>query len=45
MELPFSHGDVTTVMSMIARISDDVERIRRLLEEEDGEEEQPDENG
>ncbi len=45
MELPFSHSDVTAVMNMIGRISDNVERIRQLLEEDDGEEDLPDDNG
>ena len=40
MELPFDHRDVTTVMAMIADIKDDVRKIRRLLEDENGEEEE-----
>jgi hypothetical protein len=44
MELPFTHTDVTTVMSMIDRISENVERIRQLLEDENGEEDVPEEN-
>jgi hypothetical protein len=41
VELPFSHTDVTTVMNMLARIDENVESIRQLLEDEDGEEDLP----
>jgi hypothetical protein len=37
VELPFNHQDVTTLMSMIGDIRRDVQEIRRLLENEDGE--------
>jgi hypothetical protein len=40
MELPFDSRDVTTVMAMISDIQRDVRRIRLLLEEENGEEEE-----
>jgi hypothetical protein len=33
------HGDVTTVMGLLGDIQLDVQRIRALLEEDDGEEE------
>lgn len=39
MEPPVSHGDVTTIMRLLADVRDDVAVIRRLLEDEDGEEE------
>ncbi|MFN0153930.1 MAG: hypothetical protein ACKVUT_06075 [Gaiella sp.] len=35
-----SHRDVTTIMRLIADIQGDVQRIRQLLEEEDGWEEE-----
>jgi hypothetical protein len=35
-----SHQDVTTIMSAIARIQEDVQRIRELLEEDDGEDDE-----
>jgi hypothetical protein len=40
MELPFNFRDVTTAMTLMADIQADVRRIRLLLEEEDGEEEE-----
>jgi hypothetical protein len=40
MELPFDFRDVTTVMTLIGDIQTDVRRIRLLLEEEYGEEEE-----
>ncbi len=40
MEPPISHGDVTTIVSPLVDMRDDVREIRRLLEEEDGEEEE-----
>ena len=44
MEPPISHGDVTTITSLLVDMRDDVREIRRLLEEEDGEEEEGPEN-
>jgi hypothetical protein len=35
-----SHRDVTTMMGLLGDIAADVERIRVLLEEDDGEEEE-----
>lgn len=35
------HGDVTTIMALLGDIQLDVQRIRALLEGEDGEEEDP----
>jgi hypothetical protein len=40
VELPFDHTDVNTVIGLIADIRDDVRDIRRLLEDEDGDEEE-----
>ena len=40
MDAPFEHRDVTTIMGLLGDIKADVRRIRRLLEEEDGEEEE-----
>jgi C4-type Zn-finger protein len=40
VEPPISHGDVTTIMGMLGDIRRDVQRIRILLEEDDGEEEE-----
>jgi hypothetical protein len=40
VERPIEHQDVTTVMVMIGDIQADVHRIRLLLEEEYGEEEE-----
>ncbi|HEX7256035.1 MAG TPA: hypothetical protein VF236_08930 [Gaiellaceae bacterium] len=40
MEPPIEHSDVTTIMRMIGDIQEDVRRIRTLLENEDGEEEE-----
>ena len=39
MDPPISHSDVPTTMAMLADIKDDVHRIARVLEEDDGEEE------
>ena len=39
MELPFNSQDVTTVMRTLGDIEVEVRTIRRLLEEDDGEEE------
>jgi hypothetical protein len=36
---------VKTAMTMISDIKDNVERIRQLLEEDDGEEDLPEEDG
>jgi hypothetical protein len=35
------HSDVTTIMGLLGDIKDDVHEIRRLLEDENGEEEEP----
>jgi len=40
MDPVISHADVTTIMRLIGDIHRDVERIRVLLEENDGEEEE-----
>jgi hypothetical protein len=40
IELPISHRDVTTIMSVLGDIREDVNAIRRVLEEDDGEEEE-----
>jgi phage host-nuclease inhibitor protein Gam len=40
MEPPIEHRDVTTIMRLIGDIQLDVTRIRELLEDEDGEEEE-----
>jgi hypothetical protein len=37
---PIEHRDVTTIMGQLADIYDEVWRIRKLLEDEDGEEEE-----
>lgn len=42
MEPPILHRDVTTIMGMLGDIRADVGAIRRLLEEDDGEEEEGD---
>ncbi len=39
MEAPISHTDVTTTMGMLADIRDHLSAIRRILEEDSGEEE------
>ena len=39
MEPVITHRDVTTVMALLGDIQEDVERIRRWLEDDDGEEE------
>jgi hypothetical protein len=36
---PIDHRDVTTILGLIVDIRDDVAEIRRLLEDENGEEE------
>ena len=40
MEPLISHRDITTIMGLLAAIRHDVQRIRILLEEDDGEEEE-----
>ena len=42
MEPPIEHRDVTTIMALLGNIHENVERIRFLLEDEDGEEEEED---
>jgi hypothetical protein len=44
VELPIEHGDVTTIMAMIGDIQADVRAIRKLLEDENGEEEAPEDD-
>jgi hypothetical protein len=39
---PIEHRDVTTIMGLLGDIQADVKRIRALLEDEDGEEEEED---
>jgi hypothetical protein len=39
LESPIDHRDATTIMGLFGDIHHDVVRIRRLLEDEDGEEE------
>jgi hypothetical protein len=39
LEPPIDHRDVTTIMGLLGDIQHDVVRIRRLLEDEDGQEE------
>ena len=40
IEPPIEHSDVTTIMGLLADIHDEVRQIRKLLEDEDGEEEE-----
>jgi hypothetical protein len=40
-----SHQDVTTTMRILGEIRDDVRTIRELLEDDDGEEEVPEDDG
>jgi hypothetical protein len=42
VEPPIEHRDVTTIMGLLGYIQDDVQAIRALLEDEDGEEEASD---
>lgn len=42
MEPPIEHQDVTTIMALLGDIKNDVRRIRTLLEDENGEEEEED---
>jgi hypothetical protein len=39
LEPPIDHRDVTTIMGLLGDIQHDVAWIRRLLEDEDGQEE------
>jgi hypothetical protein len=41
IEPPINHHDVTTIMSLLGYIHEDVAEIRNLLEEDRGEEEAP----
>lgn len=40
IDLPIDHRDITTIMSLLGYIQEDVRRIRKVVEEEDGEEEE-----
>ncbi len=40
LEPPIDHRDVTTIMGLLGDIQHDVARIRHLLEDEDGQEEE-----
>jgi len=40
MEQPIGHRDVTTIMALLGDIHYEVRKIRILLEDEDGEEEE-----
>ncbi len=40
VEPPIEHRDVTTIMALLGDIKNDVRRIRTLLEDENGEEEE-----
>ena len=40
MEPPIDHRDVTTIMMLLGDIHDELRKIRRLLEDDDGEEEE-----
>ena len=40
VEPPIEHRDVTTIMALLGDIKNDVRRIRALLEDENGEEEE-----
>jgi phage host-nuclease inhibitor protein Gam len=42
VERPIEHRDVTTIMALLGDIKNDVRRIRTLLEDENGEEEEED---
>jgi hypothetical protein len=41
VEPPIDHRDVTTIMGLLGDIQVDVQAIRELLEDEDGEEQAP----
>ena len=36
---PIDHSDVTTIMSLLVDVRDDIREIRRILEDDDAEEE------
>ena len=40
LEAPIDHRDVTTIMMLLGDIHDELRKIRRLLEDDDGEEEE-----
>lgn len=40
IESPIEHRNATTIMGLLGDIQHDVARIRRLLEDEDGQEEE-----
>jgi hypothetical protein len=40
VDAPIEHRDVTTIMALLGSIHEDVHAIRKLLENEDGEEEE-----
>jgi hypothetical protein len=40
IEWPISHRDVTTIMALLGDIDEHVREIRRMLEDDDGEEEE-----
>jgi phage host-nuclease inhibitor protein Gam len=42
VERPIEHRDVTTIMALLGDIKNDVRRIRTLLEDDNGEEEEED---
>jgi hypothetical protein len=42
VEQPIEHREVTTIMALLGDIKNDVRRIRTLLEDENGEEEEED---
>jgi hypothetical protein len=44
MEPPIEHTDVTTVMRLLGDIQEDVRLIRELMEDADGEEEDPEDD-
>jgi hypothetical protein len=44
VDAPIEHRDVTTIMKLLGDIQHDVARIRRSLEEDDGEEEEASED-
>ena len=44
VEAPIEHRDVTTIMALLGDIQVDVQAIRKLMEDEDGEEEAPEDD-
>jgi hypothetical protein len=44
VELPFNSQDVTTVMTILGDIKEDVRTIRELLDQDDGEEQNPEDD-